>query len=122
MDAPATHETPAIPKSYADHVSVFRQPENRGIYSNANDGIAMARSDYIAIYHADDVYLPTMVQRAVEFLERNPAAGAVFSSMTFIGPTGEEFGQLELPPQVSGSRPLDYATVLNALLRHTNHF
>jgi hypothetical protein len=66
--------------------------------------------------------MPTIVEREVEFLDRHVAAGAVFCNMKFIGPTGEEFGQLELPDQVNADRPLDYSAVLNALLNHTNHF
>lgn len=122
MDDASTDRTPAILQSYRDQVRVIRQPQNRGIYANANDGIAMARGQHIAVYHADDVYLPTIVEREVEFLEGHPEAGAVFTGMTFIGPTGEEFGRLELPPEVRGSRPLDFAVIFNALLNHMNHF
>lgn len=122
LDDASTDGTPAILESYADRVRVIRQPQNRGIYANANDGIALAQGDYICVYHADDVYMPAMVEREVEFLDRHPSAGAVFSSMVFIGPSSEEFGQLELPPEIRGSRPLDYSQVLNTLLRYTNHF
>jgi Glycosyl transferase family 2 len=120
MDDASTDGTPAILQSYAGRIRVVRQPQNRGIYANANDGIAMARGEYIAVYHADDVYEPVMVEREVEFLERYREAGAVFSSMTFIGPRSEEFGQLELPPAVRGSRPLDFTVIFNALLHRTN--
>ena len=72
MDDASTDGTAAILESYGDRIRVIRQPQNRGIYANANDGIAMAQGEYIAIYHADDVYLPTMVEQEVEFLERYP--------------------------------------------------
>jgi glycosyltransferase involved in cell wall biosynthesis len=121
MDDASTDGTADILESYGDRIRVVRQPQNRGIYANANDGIAMAQGEYIAIYHADDVYLPTMVEREVEFLERYPEAGAAFSSMNFIGPTSEEFGQLDLPPEVQGNRPLDFPVILNSLLHYTNH-
>jgi glycosyltransferase involved in cell wall biosynthesis len=122
MDDASSDRTPAILDSYGDRLRVVRQPHNRGIYGNANDGIAMAKGKYIAVYHADDVYLPTIVEREVAFLEKYSEAGAVFSSMTFIGPTGREFGALELPAEVTGTSPLDFATVFNALLEHMNHF
>jgi glycosyl transferase family 2 len=121
MDDASTDRTAAILESYDNQFRVVRQPQNRGIYANANDGIAMAQGKYIAVYHADDVYQPAMVEREVEFLERYPEAGAVFSSMTFIGPDSREFGQLELPVSVRGDRPLDFPVVFNALLQHTNH-
>src|SRR5712691_7114902 len=52
MDDCSTDGTPAILESYGDRVRIFRQPHNRGIYGNANDGVAMAQGKYIAIYHA----------------------------------------------------------------------
>lgn len=122
MDDASTDGTPAILESYGDRVRVIRQPKNRGIYGNANDGIAVAQGDYIAIYHADDIYLPAIIEREAQFLDRYPEAGAVFSSMTFIGPGGEDIGRLDLPARVRGGRPLSYRAVLNALLHHTNHF
>jgi FkbM family methyltransferase len=121
MDDASTDATPMILESYGRRIRVIRQPQNRGIYANANDGIALARGEYIAVYHADDVYEPAMVEREVEFLECYPEAGAVFCSMIFIGPRSEEFSRLELPAAVRGSRPLDFPVVFNALLRHTNH-
>src|SRR5262245_40453342 len=58
MDDASTDETPQVLASYGDRVRVHRQPWNRGIYGNANDGIALARGEYIAVYHGDDVYDP----------------------------------------------------------------
>src|SRR5690349_15491193 len=52
MDDASTDGTPAILGSYTDRVRVIRQPKNRGIYGNVNDGIALASGDYIAVYHA----------------------------------------------------------------------
>src|SRR5438093_1456319 len=122
MDDASTDGTPAIIASYGDRVCCHRQSRNRGIYGNMNDGIALARGEYIAIYHADDVYHPSIIEREVAFLESHPAAGAVFCIDVFIDPFGREVGRLELPPEVRGSRLLDYPTVLNALLKHKNRF
>ena len=121
-DDASTDTTPAILNSYADSVRVIRQPGNRGIYDNVNDGIAMAKGEFIAIYHADDIYMPTMVEREVEFLVKYPRAGAVFTNMTFMGPDSEDLGRLELPEELPKACPLDYGAVLNGLLQHKNHF
>jgi glycosyltransferase involved in cell wall biosynthesis len=122
MDDASTDGTPAVAASYGQRVKSHRQPLNRGIYGNANDGIAMARGEYIAVYHADDIYEPTMIEREVEFLERHPETGAVFCKDVMIDPAGREEGRLHLPPEVPGGRPLDYRTVLNALLKYKNIF
>ena len=75
MDDYSTDGTPAILASYGQRIRVIRQPKNRGIYGNANDGIAASQGEYIAVYHSDDVYLPEMVEREVEFLEKYPEGG-----------------------------------------------
>jgi len=122
IDDASTDGTAAIIASYGDRVRSYRQSKNRGIYGNSNDGIAWASGAYIATYHADDVYEPTIVEQEVAFLERHPEAGAVFCQDIFIDPLGRAVGRLELPREVRGGCPLDYPTVLNALLKHKNRF
>jgi len=122
MDDASTDTTPAIIASYGDKVNSHRQPQNRGIYGNVNDGLAMARGEYIAVYHADDIYHSMIVEHEVAFLERYPEAGAVFCQDIFIDAQGREYGRLELPPEVRGGRPLPYPVILNALLQYKNLF
>lgn len=122
MDDGSTDSTPEIVASFGDALRYVRQPATRGIYGNANDGIALASGDVIGVFHADDVYLPEMLEREVDWLVRHPQAGAVFCSDVFVDAHGREAGRLELPPEIRGDRPLDYETVLNAVLTHSNTF
>jgi glycosyltransferase involved in cell wall biosynthesis len=122
VDDASLDSTPEILAAYGDRIRTIRQRSTRGIYGNANDGIAEAAGDLIAVFHADDVYEPTLLEREVDWLQRHPDAGAVFCSDVFIDGAGREIGRLELPPEVRGEQPLDYGTVLNALLTHTNVF
>ena len=120
MDDASTDGTADIVASYGSRLRCYRQPANRGIYGNMNDGIRMVRGEYIAIYHSDDVYDPAIVEREAAFLRRYPEAGAVFCSDIFIDPEGRERGRLQLPPDIRGGRPLSYETILNALLTYKN--
>lgn len=122
VDDASTDTTPAILASYGDRISVIRQPKTRGIYGNANDGIAVARGEFVGVFHADDVYRPEIVEREVDWLLAHGDAGVVFTSAVFIRADGSEFGRKVIPPEVGGGRPLEYATVLNALLSHKNAF
>ncbi len=122
FDDASTDETPQVIASYGDAVRGYRQPQNRGIYENANAGIAAARGELIAVYHADDVYHPTIVEREVDFLVRHPEAGAVFCADVFIDAEGREYARLQLPPEVRGDRPLGFPVVLNGLLNYKNAF
>jgi glycosyltransferase involved in cell wall biosynthesis len=122
VDDASTDSTPEILASYGDRIQVLRQPATKGIYANANDGIELARGELVGVFHADDVYLPHMVEREVAWLGEHPEAGAVFCADVFVDAEGRELGRLELPAEVRGGRPLDYAHVLNALLRNKNAF
>ena len=122
MDDASTDGTPGIIASYGDQVNCYRQPQTRGIYGNVNDGIAMARGEYIAVYHADDVYAPTIVECEVEFLQRHPEAGAVFCQAVFIDAKGHEYGRFKVQPELRGGGPLDYPVIFNALLSYKNRF
>jgi glycosyltransferase involved in cell wall biosynthesis len=120
MDDASTDSTPAIARSYGDRIIYYRQPRNRGQFANVSDGISRARGKYVAVYHADDIYLAEIVAREVSFLEAHSEAGAVFAIEIFIDREGCERGRLVLPPEVRGRELLDYATVLNALLCYKN--
>jgi glycosyltransferase involved in cell wall biosynthesis len=122
LDDASTDGTAAIAAEYASRISYLRQPTNLGIYDNVNVGIARARGDLIATYHADDIYLPTMVEAQVAYLQQHPEVGAVFCSDIFIDADGREYARLSLPPEVRGERPLDLGTVVNALLTYKNRF
>jgi glycosyltransferase involved in cell wall biosynthesis len=122
VDDASSDSTPAILGSYGDRIRIHRQSQTRGIYGNANDGIAAASGELIGVFHADDLYLPNMIEREVAWLQRHSEAGAVFCSDVFVDGAGREAGRLELPPEVRGEEPLDYTTVLNALLTYGNVF
>jgi glycosyltransferase involved in cell wall biosynthesis len=122
MDDGSADSTPEIVRSYGDQLGYVRQTATRGIYANANDGIARARGDVIGVFHADDVYLPEMVEREVAWLLAHPEAGAVFCSDVFVDAKGLEVGRLSIPAELRGERPLHYPDVLNGLLRNKNAF
>lgn len=122
MDDASTDETPAVVASYDDRVRSHRQAHTRGQFGNVNDGIALANGQLVAVYHGDDVYLPEIVEREVAFLLEHPESGAVFASDIFIDRDGRELGRLELPPELRGAGPFDYATILNCLLTYKNPF
>lgn len=122
LDDASTDDTPRIAAEYAGRLRLVRQPTNMGIYDNVNVGIGLARGELIATYHADDIYLPGIVQAQVDAFRKHPEVGAVFCADIFVDAQGREYGRMVLPPAVRGGGPLPYATVLNALLDHKNRF
>jgi len=122
LDDASVDDTEEIAASYGDRITYVRQPSNLGIYDNVNVGIALARGDLIATYHADDIYLPTIVEAQVAYLVEHPDVGAVFCADVFVDADGAEYGRMRLPDAVSGERPLDFATIFNTLLSYKNRF
>lgn len=122
MDDASTDRTLEIVSSYGNRVKYHRQTQNRGIYGNVNDGIPLAQGELIAVYHADDIYEPEMVEREVAAWRRFPHVGAIFCMDIFVNATGQPYGKLILPPEVAGGQPLDYPVILNALLTYKNRF
>jgi glycosyltransferase involved in cell wall biosynthesis len=122
MDDGSTDSTPEIAASYGERVNYYRQPQNKGQFPNVNDGIEKAQGEYIAIYHADDVYDRQIIEREVEFLEGNPETGAVFCRDIFINAEGREYGRLEIPKELREFSVLKYPILLNAILTHKNRF
>ena len=122
LDDFSSDDTPEIAAEYTDRITYFRQSRNMGIYDNVNVGIEMARGDLIATYHADDIYLPDIVEREVAYLEAHPDVGAVFTSNILVDAENREYYRNVFPEDVRGELPLDYPTVLNALLKYKNKF
>ncbi len=122
LDDASTDDTPTIAAEYERRIRYIRQPRNMGIYDNVNVGIAEARGELIATYHADDIYLPTIVEEQVAYLQAHPEVGAVFASDILVDANGREYGRIKLPKEVRGDRPLPYPVVLNTLLSNKNNF
>jgi len=122
LDDGSTDRTPEIAAAYGSKVRFHRQSSNKGIYANANDGITLARGEYIGVFHADDIYLPDIVEKQAAFLEHNSGVGAVFAQDIFVDEEGKEYGRLEIPAELTTDQPLDFRTIINALLTHRNHF
>lgn len=122
VDDASTDETERIAASYGHRISYHRQARTRGQFDNVNDGIALSRGELIAVYHSDDVYQPRIVEREVEYLQRHPEVAAVFCKDLFIDRRGRSFGHLHLPDELAGGHPLEYETIVRALLRYKNRF
>lgn len=84
IDDGSRDQTKAIADSFAKadtRISVFSQ-SNQGVANSINAGLKRARYELVAIMHADDVMLPTRLERQVTFLNENPDVG-VISSLVF---------------------------------------
>lgn len=121
-DNASTDETLEIVKSLRDsRVHIHRNQSNIGGEENFNRCIGLAEGKYTAIFHADDLYEPQIVEKQVTFLERYTEAGAVFTAAKLIDETGKKIGQIQFPSGLgSFDRLYDFDTVFKAVLLHSN--
>lgn len=88
--------------------------------SNWNHILTLAEGPFIALYHADDIYTPTMVRREVDFLLKYPEASAVFTMTQTIDEYDRpiKMGSIKLPQELRGKEIFNYAEFLNYTLKY----
>jgi glycosyltransferase involved in cell wall biosynthesis len=123
-DNASTDDTIKIIESITDpRITIHRHEVNVGGEGNFNRCIQYAEGKYTAIFHADDLYEPDMVEKQVEFLELHPRAGAVFTEANLIDHTGNIFGKVKLPKQLSSKEhEYQFLELFKATLHRYNFF
>ena len=86
------------------HLSWISEPD-KGQTNAVNKALRMARGDLLAWVNADDAYVPEVVDRAIEHLERSPEVGAIFGAVNYVDEDGDAFRTL-VPPKFSWRRYL----------------
>ncbi len=120
-DNASTDDTADILGKVADpRLRRFRNDENIGPFPNWNRCIGEASGEFVAVYHADDVYDPGIVEEEVRFLLAHPEAGAVFTGAVRIDPKDRVIGETSLPPPLRGDRLLAFGETLKAFLEYGN--
>jgi glycosyltransferase involved in cell wall biosynthesis len=121
-DNASTDNTLEIVESMRDsRLRIHRNQTNVGAEGNFTRCIQLAMGKYTAIYHADDVYEPDIVERQVSFLEAHPDVGAVFTEATIINEINTTVGRLSFPHEIRGSGNLfSMEPLFKAILQYSN--
>lgn len=125
VDNASTDGTPELADVFAakdPRLTVLRHSENVGAEGNFTRCLQLASGDYTAIYHSDDIYAPSMVQEEVEFLERNPEAGVVFTMAAGIDARGVEKRLYRIPRELRGREDglFAFPEIFRTMLKHGN--
>lgn len=123
VDNASQDGTCAVIESFKDpRIKAYRNKENIGAERNWNRCLELARGRYIAIFHADDIYRPMMVEKQVQFMEKNPNIGAVFTSAYRINGPNKVIGEYSLPEGLSCKEICHFDEVFIELLKGMNFF
>ncbi|WP_244940092.1 glycosyltransferase [Herbaspirillum seropedicae] len=122
VDNASDDDTAKVVAAVADNrIELHRHAVNVGAEENFSRCIALGEGKYTAIFHADDVYEPQMLEKQVAFLEANSVAGGVFTEAKMIDETGQPVGSIRQPADLAASGPLfDFKQLYKAILRHSN--
>lgn len=74
LDDGSTDDSIAIAQRYAQQdgrIHVSENPENLGAAKTRNRAIEMSRGEYLAFLDADDLWLPTKLERQLRFMQAN---------------------------------------------------
>lgn len=66
-----------------DRIIALKNERNLGIAGNRNKGLSLARGKYIVWQDADDISMPTRIEKEYEFMEENPEVGIVGGYLQF---------------------------------------
>lgn len=86
VDDGSTDETPALAAQFGDRIVYVRQA-NQGVSSSRNLGLERARGNWVAFLDADDLWVPTKLERFAEYAHGDPGLVCLFSDFEVFGHT-----------------------------------
>lgn len=103
-----------IARSYRDgRIRVLRNDANLGLSASLNRGLDEARGRFVARMDADDVSLPTRLERQVAFLEGHPDIGVCGAWIRKMSPEGNIIRKFP-----TSSRKVRCALLFNSCIPH----
>ena len=90
VDDGSTDNTLRILNEFEKKIRLLQHPGgiNKGQSAAINLGMRESESEYVAILDSDDLFHPKKIQLQVEYLERNPDVGLVYSNGVAIDESG----------------------------------
>ena len=121
FDNASTDNTPSLLCEFNDpRLKIYRNEVNIVPEKNFSKAVQIASGEYIALFHADDLYLPEMVEKQVAALQKDPAVGAVFTLANFINSRGEVIGESNLPLELRSKESHFFREIFEAILGSLN--
>jgi len=126
-DNASTDRTEEIVKSFRDPKLSFRKnttstDANKDVMKcgdNYNGCIksGLAKGEFIAFYHHDDIYEKDIARKEVEFLLAHPEAGAVFTLGTLIDENDKMIGKFQLPKELRKKELYNFMDIFKVFLK-----
>lgn len=123
VDNASTDNTLNLLQKFKDpRIKIYRNTTNIGAEKNFSKCVELAKGKYIAIFHADDLYMPDMVEKQIRAFQDNPTIGAVFTMANLINTCGEIIGGGKLPVKLRGKGIYYFPEMFLSLLENASFF
>ncbi|MDX1809595.1 MAG: glycosyltransferase family 2 protein [Sulfurospirillaceae bacterium] len=107
-------------KKYSN-IKIFQNKENIGGEANFTKCIEGLEGDFGAIYHADDIYKPNMVEMQVKFLSKNDIS-AIFVRADLIDDNARIIGEQFFPEELKDKKyhRFNFQELFKLILKYDN--
>ncbi len=123
VDNASTDSTLSILNQFNDkRIKIYKNRKNIGAERNWNVCIELAQGEYIAIFHADDIYDSTIVEKQLKILKGDNEIKAVFTRAKYIDRYEKIIGESEIPMDLGYKRHYDFPEIFISILRNNNSF
>ncbi len=123
VDNGSQDNTEEIVLSFKDpRIKFIRNPENIYCYGSTNVIMNIAETEFVAVYHSDDMYKPTVVEEQVRFLQQHKNVMAVFTEANLINSSGTIIGEWKIPKEFESADTIDFRTAFNGFLKYGDFF
>lgn len=115
----STDSTVQIIKSFSDtRIQLINNSKNKGLIYTLNKGLELAKGKYIARIDADDICLPTRLEKQVNWLEKNSNTVIVATKIEFIDEQGMAIGTWDLDQQKTTAYQIKNAMLWQCCIAH----
>jgi glycosyltransferase involved in cell wall biosynthesis len=98
VDDGSTDNTPDVVRPYlSDNRVRYIRQENRGPSAARNRGIRKAKGEFIALLDADDVWLPSKIEKQLQLIRKSADVGLVYCLAENVDEKGEELPHVPMP-------------------------
>lgn len=107
-------------KQFAGEVTIIHNDENIGGRNNWNKCIENSHGDFMCLFHADDVYLPTIVEKQAEFMAMHNDVGIVFTNADIIDADDNIVCEHLVPQQYVHKGLLGFDAIYDCFIQYGN--
>lgn len=118
-DNASTDKTLEIVKQFSA-IEIITSETNIGAEANFTRCIQGAEGEYTAIFHADDVYVPTIIEKQIKAFEKNHELSAVCTHANEINEKGFKIGERFIPKEIKRNQIIDNERLLELICSYGN--